>query len=380
MDSKTKFAEFLARGQHPYNYEKILIDNYKDRILDIITGKNPAPYEIEIQPSAKCNAGCLHCFARNYVRLEDKLTSEEVIDNISEKILSYEKDGRIIERIKLVGSTGDPLMNPLTGYIIGRFAGKRNIRVFSNFINLGLNHKNKKYLEGLSRADAFNFSCDAGTNEVLYAIKPGAGKLKVDIDNMFGTVRKMKMYNPKLDVTVSYVVGDKNYKDILKATKKAHLFGASRIRFRVDMNGFDSGKAKRTEITEYLHAAKFFEDNRFKVNFIHTEEEFLGNKNSFGTLGKCGTCYASNLWTCIGPNGDVYPCGHIVDKTAESYGSLIENAFEEIWESDRRKEVNSKLPGKKCHICAPSSLRANKMIDFLRSIGRKEAVELVECN
>jgi radical SAM protein with 4Fe4S-binding SPASM domain len=310
--------------------------------------------------------------------LEDKLISKEIIDDISDKILNYSKDGTYIKNVKLVGSTGEPLMNPLTGYIINKFYGKRDIRFFTNGINLGLNYADKNYIRELAKANSMHLSLDAGTTKLLHDIKPGAKKSGVSIEDILKSINIMKKYNPHLWTMIGYVVSEKNYSDIIEATKKAKRFGGNIIRFRVDMSGFNVSDSERKKTLESLNKAKCLEDSNFKVNFIHSQEEFLGKKNCFGTLGKCNRCYACEIWACVGPNGDMYPCGHIVDKNTESYGSLIENDFKDIWEGERRKKINETLPNRQCSICAPSAKRSNDVVDFFTKIKRKYCEKLIK--
>ena len=64
-------------------------------------------------------------------------------------------------------------------------------------------------------------------------------------------------------------------------------------------------------------------------------------------------CYTNLFWTCIGSNGKVYPCGHIVSPETEDYGSLFENTFEEIWNGEKIKDARAKTPNNLCKICSP---------------------------
>lgn len=234
------------------------------------------------------------------------------------------------------------------------------------------------YLNELAKANSMNLSLDAGTTETLYKIKPGAKKSEVSIEDILKSISIMKKHNSDFKTTVGYVVTNKNYFDIVEATKKVKLFGGDIIRFRVDMSGFDIPDLEKEQTLKNLQNAKNFEESNFKVNFIHSEEEFLGKKNCFGTLGNCNKCYACEIWTCIGPDGEMYPCGHIVDKTAPSYGSLIEKNFKDIWEGEKRKKINETLPNEKCSICAPSAERANKVIEFLTNLEKKYSKRLIK--
>jgi hypothetical protein len=51
----------------------MLVTKHSGRILKILEGKNPPPYEVEIQPSPYCNANCQHCWAKTIEPLKGKL-------------------------------------------------------------------------------------------------------------------------------------------------------------------------------------------------------------------------------------------------------------------------------------------------------------------
>ena len=60
-ETEQKFIEFINEGKPPFDYGRKLLNDSFSRISAILEGKNIPPYEFEIQPSARCNASCLHC-------------------------------------------------------------------------------------------------------------------------------------------------------------------------------------------------------------------------------------------------------------------------------------------------------------------------------
>ncbi len=380
IEAIKNIQNILQRGKPPFDYGNILLRQYKNQILSYFNGENPIPYEIEIQPSSKCNANCSHCWAKNFSRLEDKFETKENADIIMNKILEFKEDRLSTPKIKFCGSTGDPLMNPVIDYIIERFSGKREMRLFTNGIKIGQEKDNSEYIDSLSKLNSIYLSLDAGTTEKLWEIKEGAKNRKVGIEDILEGTRRIKE-SGKNWVCVNYVITHKNYKDILEASKKAKENNFNVIRFRIDLLDRDLSRERSREILRELMKAKLYETENFKVVPIHSDEEIREvNQDCFSSKGRGLKCYTNLFWTCVGSNGKVYPCGHIVSPETEDYGSLFENTFQEIWDGEKRKQAILKVPGKLCNICSPFSLTTNEIMTDLLLLSKDRILDVLNNN
>lgn len=370
----------LQSGKPPFDYGNILLREYKNQIFSYFNGENPIPYEIEIQPSSKCNANCLHCWAKKFPRLEDKLEREENADRIIGEVLNFKYEKFNVPKIKFCGSTGDPLMNPIIDYIINGFYGKREMRLFTNGIKIGQEKENLEYLTSLSKLNSIYLSIDSGTTETLWKIKSGAKKIGVSIEDIFQGARKIKEIN-NTGIFASYVITKDNYNEIIEASKKSKENNFNLIRFRIDLMDREISKEKSNDILSSLNEAKKYEDNNFKVIPIHSEEEISSvNQECFSSKGKGLKCYTNLFWTCIGSNGRVYPCGHIVSPETEDYGDLFENTFQEIWDGEKIKSARAKVPGNLCSICSPFSLTTNEIMSNLSLLSVNEISSVINNN
>lgn len=370
----------LQSGKPPFDYGNILLREYKNQIFSYFNEENPIPYEIEIQPSSKCNANCSHCWAKNFSRLEDKFETKENADIIFNKILNFKDERLSSPKIKFCGSTGDPLMNPVIDYIIDGFYGKRETRLFTNGIKIGQEKDNLKYLVSLSKLNSIYLSIDSGTTETLWKIKSGAKKIGVSIEDIFQGAKKIKEIN-NTGIFASYVITKDNYNNIVEASKKSKENKFNLIRFRIDLLDRDLSREKSKEILSSLNKAKEYEDETFKVIPIHSEKEISEtNQECFSSKGRGLNCYTNIFWTCVGSNGRVYPCGHIVSPQTEDYGSLFENTFQEIWDGEKRKQAILKVPGKLCNICSPFSLTTNEIMTELLLLPHDRILDVVNNN
>ncbi len=349
-------------------WEKFLLQKRSDRVFEILEGRNPPPYELEIQPSSVCNASCKFCWAKDFEKLEDKLNTLDGMERILEQVLSFRKNGFEIEIVKFCGSTGEPLVNPFTLYAIERLYGERYIRLFTNGIKLAENKDDSDYLGTISKVNRLNVSLDAGRTETLHELKKGSRG--IELEDILGAVKRVKGLSEKgMIVDMSYVVTNDNYLEIVEATEKVKMSLADRIRFRIDLTDRTVSLNHGEEINSLMGEARAYEDENFKVTPIHSEEEiretdarhFSSREEGFG-------CYTCRFWSCIGSDGCLYPCGHVVAGDMENYGSILEKSFGEVWEGFARERIIGELPVEKCNICSPFSLRLNEFMTFLSGL------------
>lgn len=376
--SLAKINSIVDKGKPPFDYGNILLKNYNAHLVSYFNGENPIPYEIEIQPSSKCNANCSHCWAKNFPRLEDRLETFEDADLIIDRVLNFKKPGLSLPKIKFCGSTGDPLMNPIIDYIIDRFYNKREMRLFTNGIKIGEEKNNLNYLNSLSKLNSIFLSLDAGTTETLWKIKKGAKARRIGVEDILEGTKKIKELDD-IRINVSYVITKDNYTEIPEATRKAKEHNSDLIRFRIDLDDRELSRTKSKEIIEGINNAKKYEDEKFKVIPIHSDEE-IGEVDAshFSSKGLGLKCYTNRFWTCVGSNGSVYPCGHIVSPETENYGSLFNQTFQEIWDGEKINYAREKTPGKLCTICSPFSLVVNEIMNEAKNMEKVDLFKMLE--
>jgi len=359
QNAETRFCEILKNA-----YSLDLLNDRFDRVRAVIAGKNPAPYEIEIQPAAKCNANCKWCFGAKYKRCKDRLYAKEAMAHVVKEILDFENGGFKIDLVKFCGSTGEPLLNPQTLNAIDMIAGKRYLRLFTNGFEVGTHKDDAQYIATLGKLNRINVSLDAITDGTLQAAKPGARRANAKIEDILDGLARIRALGTSIEA--GFVISEYNYKEVSEFARKIkEKKSAERVRYRIDVS--DRKIAEHAdEIIQGIEEAKQYADPGFRVIQIHSED-FIRETNPdvFGSKG-CGyKCFTSHFWSCVGPSGDVYPCGHIVSAETPSYGNLFEKSLKEIWNSIARKDLQNNLPNNWCHLCSPFSLNANRIGDWI---------------
>ena len=367
------FLRFLNRGKPPCDYGRQLLEKDGDRLNAIFQDKIIPPKEIEIQPSSKCNLKCRHCFGKALTSgtLEDKI-SEEEIDIIANRINDFSENGfRAGETIKLCGTTGEPLVNPASLYSIKSFkAINRKVVFFTNGLWLDKKYKGRLYLEYILEADSLRLSLDAGSEETFTRLKGRKGFNRI-INNLKVLLQKRAHQKSNLDVTIGYVVGRENYHDIIQATQIMKNLRVDEIRFRVDFTDPEGIHKLSEVITKNIEKAKQLQTAKFKVNSVYSKQD-IEEESIFHAYN--GLCFNQHFWACIGPNAELYACGHRTYLGVESYGSLLEHPFRELWLSKLRLDNLKNLPDEKCKFCSPSSGERNQFGNFLYKL-KKENIE-----
>jgi len=351
-------------------YGKLLLNDHGDRVKAIIEGKNPAPYEFEVQPAARCNANCRHCFGREYKRCEERLYDEKSMDYVIDQIMNFENDGFGVETIKFCGSTGDPLLNPQTLRAVNKVYGRKYLRLFTNGIELGANKDNQEYLETIAKINNIVVSLDVASTTTLHKTKPGSRRYSgLETDHIFESMAKLVEQGTNVEAGFAITMG--NYWETAEFARKISTHGAARkIRYRIDITDPKISEEHSSEINHLLKEARMYADDRLEIISAHSEEQIKSSeRESFGSKG-CGIkCFTCRFWACLGPDGGVYPCGHIVAADTPNYGNILEKSLDKIWNGKQRMNLIENLPGEKCHLCSPFSLSTNEIFNYLDHSG-----------
>jgi MoaA/NifB/PqqE/SkfB family radical SAM enzyme len=348
-------------SKEPCDYAYQLMSNSPERAEAVLRGKVVPPYEVEIQPSSICNVRCGHCFGKDYKRLPNKLGDSEmriVVDRIAE----FTDNGFSTEVIKFCGTTGEPLVNPAirAGITRAKELGKKVI-VFSNGVLIN------RYVGDLLGVDKINLSLDAGTPETFRNLK-GVDKFG-DVINGLGYLldkrRALGQNNPR--VIASYVIGEKNLEDVDKVPELMSKLGVDDMLFRVDFTNLRWVKDNLDKIRGKLDTAKSYSRPGFNVRAVYENEDLGKNGGAFSSY-KFG-CYNHNFWACVGPDAELYFCGHRTHGGVESCGSLLDHTMRDLWVSHKRKALIATLPDGNCRVCSPSSRARNEIMSLLAYLG-----------
>jgi len=379
-EKEAEFVTLFTRNGAPFDYEKQLFNDHYLHVLSTLIGASPPPYEIEIQPTGRCNLHCGHCFgtALTCERLPDKMGQAEM-EVISKRIAEFNLSGLAVETVKFCGTTGEPLVNPNTVYGIKLFKDKgKKVILYTNGLWLNKTTDNgTEYMDFVLDADKINLSLDAGSKDTFAALK-GVDGFERTIENLQRLARKRNATKSRLRIDVSYVIGQLNYREIFRAAKAVKAAGADNMVFRVDFVNPKSIKTILAEIKKQKEQTLALKSPSFNVSFAYSDEELdpESKKGSSAFYAQGKKCFNHNFWACVGPDCHLYTCGHRTYSGVQSFGNLLEHPLEELWHAKERLEKVKNLPDEKCKFCSPSCHRRDCLMNLLATIEPHEVQAL----
>jgi len=347
------------------------------RVKDWLNNKPTPPYQIEINPTNKCNLNCLHCQARG--KKEYKSGEEEKITNRIYKRIIREASDLGVKKIHLSGG-GEPLISQKIYKIIKQI--KKN-RITGSLVTNGTLFE-KKIIKKMIKL---------GWDNILYSIDGPNAEIHDYIRNQEGTfdraIKSIKTFNllkeklkkDKPRIEMCLVLNSYNYNKIKEYIHLACFLNIKKIfiqpiRVNKDQLGkkflLDNNQKKEfnNSIKSLLKEANKFNietnlnefDNILVEKSSHIDEiigEYMDKKKDIASL----PCYSPWYFMGIRPNGDVYPCG--VD-SSKPFGNILYNSLRDIWfgkafNNFRKKLLKKKLPSF-CKECCGMTVMITKDI------------------
>lgn len=346
---------------NPYSSYKLL--KHPDR-LKLWKQGSPSPILIDLDLTNRCNNKCPLC-----VGSLNKDNTFIPLEKAKEIILQLKEVGA--KAITFGSSTGDPTCHPNLAELI-RFVKSKGIEV--GFQTNGFEISDDLADAVVSSCTWARVSLDAGTPEVYkktHGMEPEAWEQVITNLRKMANLRKEK--KSKITLGVSFLIGPHTVLDMFSATKLAKEIGLDYIRFRPFFS-FDNTKNlvgnAISKIPEELEKAKELQTENFSVSYAEDRcsEDAVTKKRVYSE------CYVQNFTVSIAPNLKVYPCCILKNNPKYEIGDLNKNSFQEIWNSEKRKEVYKKTSFADCpypcmlekHNELLHTLKSDKLADKMR--------------
>lgn len=370
-DSKVNPLNFLIpdvgpKSLKPFDYERYFLTEYKDRLKTVFNNVGNQsnqiipPVEVEIQPSEDCTLTCEHCIGR-YLNQEKQIHSKK--NGEFSSLLDYEAGGYKIDRFRISGLIGDPLVDSTREVTLNFIeeAKKKNRTIVLLTNGVGLCPFDSRLL----MADYIHVSLDAATPKTYETIK-GVNCFKQIEQNLLQLCSKNKnksLSNTKstTNVGVGFVVTQSNFFEVSEAISKAKKLGVDFIRFKPDIRGMQkigwrNWKEALAKIKRHQH------DEKHNKNFDIIITDTGASDNGIPAVSRCWSQY---FYSTIGADNQIYPCDHLSTAKYTSIGECHNFGI------DWKKAVNDGIIGQRhrqCVMCPPLSQRLNRLIDQLYSL------------
>lgn len=330
-----------------------------DRVENWMDGKTIYPIYIAFSPSSLCNHKCNFCvyhykeFTPIYFPKQRYFALVDEWKNLDVKSIFFAGDG-------------EPLLNKDAVDMIA-YTRKAGIDIAMNTNGrLMTPAKNETLVKSL---DWIRISVNGGTSESYSKVHGTSEKdFEIVMSNIQDLVEKKKEFNSDIVIGVQCVLLEENHKDIAIMAKRLKEIGVDYYAVKPFLKHpgtkFNSELKNKKEVLTELEKLKSLNDDNFQFALR------AGNFTPQSGERSYRNCLSGPFMIEVDAYGDVYSCGpHIGDKR-HCYGNVIEQSFEDMWNSERCKKVmkyvQETLDVSKCMPnCRPNSV--NKFLWELKN-------------
>jgi len=323
------------------------IDSHKllyhvDRVNRWLKGENIYPIYAEVSPSGACNHRCIFC-ALDYLEYKSGF-----IDTKALKRAIHQAAQGGLKSIMFAGE-GEPLLHPDIAETVD-FTKKNGLDVSMTtngvLFNKGLLNE---LLENLSwlrislnagRADTYALIHMTAKNDFIRVVENIREAVRIKKDKQYKCVIGIQtLLLPENSAEINLMA--ETFKEIgvdyltIKPYSH-HPLSKSKYRGNIDYSEYST-------VNEELRQ---LESESFRIIFrTKTMRKFKRDR-------QYKHCYGLPFFTYISTAGDVYACSAYLGKKEFCYGSIINDDFKIIWNSQRRKDivflVENELDAEKC--------------------------------
>ena len=341
---------------------KFLANYYK--VDQLLSGGNPSPVLVEVDPSNACNHGCVFC-SSSYIHFPES----RKLDTFSRTILPLdlmirtfnEFDNMGVRAVTLTGG-GDPTVNPNLKNIIEHTGNNTNLKLglYSNGV---LFEKYDLYESIVNHVTWVRVGVDAGNAEDYATIRQiKSNEWQMMLDNVQKLIETKKRLNSDITLGVGFVITESTVDQVIGFAETFADFDLDYCQYKTDCvnlqrweEGYTRDFSLFDKIKDDLLVAENILGSKFHCKIEGMEDVLKGAEH----LNHYEKCLGSQLQPCLGADGHVYVCPQLIGYKEYSYGSLYEKSFKEIWDDiGIRKSRMNKIENVDCfsnctQLCKP---------------------------
>jgi MoaA/NifB/PqqE/SkfB family radical SAM enzyme len=329
-------------------YSPYKIVHHTEDLKRLKNGQANTPIQVQLVLTNKCGHRCQTCSYHL-----DKSPSNA--DFFMKDELDYKKAIEIIndcrnmgvEAIQLTGG-GEPTIYPRFGDILTHI-------VMGSMMKVALVTNGEKLTESISdilvnHGSWVRISLDAATKET-YGEFRGIKTACFDktLNNIKYLVKEKKKHKSDLVIGIGFVVNQYNYKEIYKAVELAQKIGVDNIRISgaFTPEGFGHFDSFFDVASKEARIAKnTFENSKFTV-FNLFDDRIKDTQE----VQDYDFCPIKEIQAYIGADYNVYTCCTLAYNKRGLVGSIKDQSFAELWDSeDKQKLFKAHNPKKMCKL------------------------------
>ncbi|MFC1730006.1 radical SAM protein [candidate division KSB1 bacterium] len=345
---------------------------HQDRINKWLKDETVYPITIEIDPSNACNERCIWCCWEEH-RNDKTVMSWELIEKIIKDLAKVGVKGLIWT------GGGEPLVNKHVpkGMELAKSLGMEN-GMFTNGILMTPN-----ILPTIVKCCTWiRISLGAATAETFKKCH-GTDDFNKIINNIKEFMKLKKELNKDIAIGISMMVHPENYHELYDEAKMAKELGVDYFQGKpLNQMGSEDMKWWNGKVIPLFKKAKDeLEDDDFRILTAQYTQDKYGDEGSKFLSDITPSlevaeeekkkCYVHNFVTAITANGDVAFCKNLRDRKEFILGNLKTQTMEEIWNSDRRKELIKKINTDQCAVFCQNG-RLNQILRYMKKPDNKK--------
>lgn len=313
--------------------DKIKIDSHKlifhpEVVSRWKSGENIYPIELEVGLTNACNHRCIFCAVDYTGYKATKIDKNLLIKNLED--ISTKGVKSII-----YAGEGEPLLHKDASEIINK---TKELGIDVAMSTNGVLLTPELSRECLKSLTWIRFSTAAITEEKFNKIQRGKeGDLVKVLTNMQEAVRVKRDNKLATTIGVQLLLLPENKDELIEMGKRLKEIGVDYFTIKPFSQHPQSQQILQVdykELVELEQEIKELETQDFKVYFRAHSMNKLTCKRNYKQ------CLALPFMVYIDSSGNLWPCIVFMGKEELSYGNLNRESFIDIWEGERRKEIN----------------------------------------
>ena len=341
--------------------DKFGIDGHKlmyhvDRVSAWSRGENVYPIYMEISPCGSCNHRCSYC-GLDFMGYQKRLLDTAVLNERLSEL------GRLGLKSVMFAGEGEPLLHKDMAKIA---CHTKDAGVDVAFTTNGVLLSEQVAEEIIGSVAWIKVSINGGTAQTYAAIHGAAAE---DFDRVIvnmryaAQVRGEQGYGCTLGMQL--VLLRENHHEVVRLAKLAREIGMDYL----VVKPYSQHPQSKTETYKDMRYADFeylaeeleqFNGDGFSVVFRSRAMADWDQQER-----RYERCLALPFWSYIDAGGNVWGCSVYLGDERFRYGNINENSFEEIWESDKRRDslrwVEEQWNAQECRV----NCRMDKINRFL---------------
>jgi len=319
-----------------FSSDKIL--KHLDRVNAWLRGENPIPITVELDITNVCNHRCPEC-SGSYS--QDR-NGDSLPFDLSKEIIGQLAKAQVRGLIFTGG--GEPLCYSHAIEVV-KLAHRLGLDI--GFITNGslITERIAKVL--LDCCTWLRISLDAASADTFKKVHGmDGGAFNKVCDNISLLVNLKKEFKSQATIGVGYLTCDYTKDEMYKAAKLCKKLGVDYFQFRpMQMHNNGMFEYHSTDITKNIIRCIKEDEGGFQVLYSKHKYDMMRQKDYGRNYKKC---YGHQFATVIGADAKVYVCCHMRGHEKYCLGDLKENTFEEIWNSQKRREVVESIDFRDC--------------------------------